>query len=162
MEVIMGIFTTINTYFLAIIFSAIPAVGFGMVFNVPKDTLKFCALGGAIAYISRLICLDIGFALELSTFFASTIVGIVTFYWSRKYIVPRPVYTIASIIPLLPGTYAFQTIINLISMNVHGVSIDLITLFIDNGLKTIIVLGAIGFGLALPALYYLRYNRAII
>jgi len=143
-------------YTLSAIFAAIPAVGFGMVFNVPKDTLKFCALGGAIAYISRLICLDIGLALELSTFFSATIVGIVTFYWSRRYIVPRPVYTIASIIPLLPGTYAFETIINLISMNVHGVSIDLITLFIHNGLKTIIVLGAIGFGLALPALYNLR------
>ena len=158
----MGLITISMTYILSAVFSAIPAVGFGMVFNVPKDTLKFCALGGAIAYISRMLLLDFGFALELATFFSSTIVGIVTLYWSRKYIVPRPVYTIASIIPLLPGTYAFETIINLISMNVHGVSIDLIILFIDNGLTTIIVLGAIGFGLALPSLYYIRYNRPII
>jgi uncharacterized membrane protein YjjB (DUF3815 family) len=162
MEVLMGIFTIFITYTLSIIFSAIPAVGFGMVFNVPKDTLKFCALGGAIAYMSRMLLIDFGLALELATFIAATIVGIVTLYWSRKYIVPRPVYTIASIIPLLPGTYAFETIINLISMNVHGVSVDLIILFIDNGLKTIIVLGAIGFGLALPSLYYIRYNRPII
>ncbi|MDC0933235.1 threonine/serine exporter family protein [Arcobacteraceae bacterium] len=162
MEVLMEIFTVTMTYVLSIIFSAIPAVGFGMVFNVPKDTLIFCAFGGAIAYISRMLLLDAGLALELSTFIAATIVGMVTLYWSRKYIVPRPVYTIASIIPLLPGTYAFETIINLISMNVHGVSIELITLFIDNGLKTIIVLGAIGFGLALPSLYYIRYNRPII
>lgn len=148
-------------YFLNAIFAAIPAVGFGMVFNVPKHTLIYCAFGGAIAYSSRALLMDFGMALELATFLASTIVGMVALRWSRKYIIPRPVYTIASIIPLLPGTYAFTAIINLISMNAHGVTSELITMFIDNSLKTIIVLGGIGFGLALPSLYYIRYNRPI-
>lgn len=149
-------------YILNAIFAAIPAVGFGMVFNVPKQTLIYCAFGGAIAYSSRAFLMDMNIPLELSTFLASTIVGFIALYWSRKYIVPRPVYTIASIIPLLPGTYAFTAIINLISMNAHGVTPELITMFIDNSLKTIIILGGIGFGLALPSLYYIRYNRPII
>lgn len=149
-------------YILNAIFSAIPAVGFGMVFNVPKDSLMKCAYGGAIAYCTREFFMDIGFALELATFFASSIVGMVALYWSRKYIVPRPVYTIASIIPLLPGNPAFSAIINLINMNAHGVTPELIAMFVDNSLKTIIVLGGIGFGLALPSLYYIRYNRPII
>lgn len=148
-------------YILNAIFSAIPAVGFAMVFNVPKHTLIYCAFGGAIAYTSRTFLMDLDLALELATFLASTLVGFVALYWSRKYIIPRPVYTIASIIPLLPGTYAFAAIINLISMNAHGVTPELITIFIDNSLKTIIVLGGIGFGLALPSLYYIRYNRPI-
>ncbi len=144
------------------IFAAIPAVGFGMVFNVPRSALIYCAIGGAMAYMSKLAFMLSGVSLELATFLASAIVGIVAVKWSREFIVPRPVYTIASIIPLLPGTFAFEAIINLISMNAHGVSPELITTFIDNGLKTIIVLGAIGFGLALPSLYYMRYNRSII
>lgn len=149
-------------YFLNAIFAAVPALGFGMVFNVPRKSLIFCAYGGAIAYTSRAILMDFGMALEMATFLASTIVGIVAYYWSRKYLVPRPVYTIASIIPLLPGTFAFTAIINLISMNAHGVTPELITMFIDNSLKTIIILGGIGFGLALPSLYFVRYNRPII
>ena len=148
-------------YILNAIFAAIPAVGFAMVFNVPKHTLIYCAYGGAIAYTSRAFLMDLNMPLELSTFLASTIVGVVALYWSRKYMIPRPTYTIASIIPLLPGTYAFAAIIDLISMNAHGVTIELITTFFDNSLKTIIVLGGIGFGLALPSLYYIRYNRAI-
>lgn len=148
-------------YLLNAIFASIPAVGFGMVFNVPKNTLIYCAFGGAIAYTSRTFLMDCDVPLELATFLASTVVGIVALRWSRKYIIPRPVYTIASIIPLLPGTYAFTAIINLISMNAHGVSPELITMFIDNSLKTIIVLGGIGFGLALPSLYYIRYKRSI-
>jgi len=149
-------------YLIYAIFAAIPAVGFGMVFNVPRDTLSKCAYGGAITYCSREFFMNLGFSIELATFFASTLVGMVALYWSRKFIVPRPVYTIASIIPLLPGTQAFSAIINLINMNVHGVSPELISMFIDNSLETIIILGGIGFGLALPSLYYIRYNRPII
>lgn len=149
-------------YLLNAIFSAIPAVGFAMVFNVPKKTLIYCAFGGAITYSSRYFLMDLNFSIELATFIASTIIGIVALYWSRKFTIPRPVYTIAAIIPLLPGTYAFTAIINLIEMNSHGVTPELITLFIDNFLKSIIILGSIGFGLALPSLYFMRYNRPII
>lgn len=143
------------------IFAAIPAVGFGMVFNVPKHTLIYCAYGGAIAYSSRAFLQGFDVPLELATFLASTIVGIIALKWSRKYHIPRPVYTIASIIPLLPGTFAFNAMINLIYMNAHEVTPDLISLFVENSLKTIIILGGIGFGLALPSLYYIRYNRPI-
>ncbi len=149
-------------YVLSAIFAAIPAIGFGMVFNVPKHTLVYCGIGGAITYTTRFVLLDFDISIELATFLASTVIGIVALYWSRKYIVPRPVYTIASIIPLLPGTYAFTAMINLIDMNAHGVTPELISMFIENSLKTITILGGIGFGLALPSLYYIRYNRPII
>ena len=50
------------------IFAAIPAVGFGMVFNVPKHTLIYCAFGGAIAYSSRAFLQGFDIPLELATF----------------------------------------------------------------------------------------------
>ncbi len=152
----------ISTYFFNAIFSAIPALGFAMVFNVPKHTLIYCALGGSIAFTSRYILIDLNISIELATFIASTIIGMITFYWSRKYKIPRPIYTVASIIPLLPGTYAFTAMIALIDMNSHAVSIELITLFVQNALKAISILSAIGLGLALPSLYFMRYNRPII
>ncbi|MGB0989586.1 hypothetical protein CRV03_11550 [Arcobacter sp. F155] len=150
------------TYILNAIFAAIPAVGFAMVFNVPRNALVYCAIGGAIGYTTRFVLMDLNIPIELATFLASTLVGVIALYWSRKYIVPRPVYTIASIIPLLPGTYAFTAIINLLQMNAQGVSPELITLFIDNGLKAVIILSGIGFGLAIPSLVFMRYNRPII
>ncbi len=149
-------------YCIKAIFAAIPAIGFGMVWNVPRHTLVYCGIGGAIAYITRMVLMEFNMSLELSTFIASTIVGIVALYWSRKYLIPRPVYTVAAIIPLLPGTFAFTAMISLIDMNSHGVSQELIALFMENGLKAMWILGAIGFGLALPSLYFIRYNRHII
>lgn len=144
------------------LFAAIPAIGFAMVFNVPRHTLIYCGLGGAIGYTVRALLMDINFSMELSTFIASTIVGIVALYWSRKFLIPRPVYTVASIIPLLPGTFAFTAMIALMDMNSHGVTQELIIQFMENGLKAIWILGAIGFGLALPSLYFMRYNRHVI
>ncbi|AXH08759.1 hypothetical protein CP960_05340 [Malaciobacter halophilus] len=153
---------TLIKYILDAIFAAIPAVGFAMLFNVPRFALKFCALGAAIAYTLRNIFLDLGIYIEISTFLATLIFGTLAVYWSRKYIVPRPIYTVAAIIPLIPGTYAFNTVITLVEMNSHGVTPEHIALFIEDGLKAISILGAISFGLALPSLYFIRYNRPII
>ncbi len=77
-------------------FAATASLGFGMVFNVPKHTLKYCAMGGAIVYSLRTIFLHLNFGIEISTFLASAVIGIIALYWSRKYKIPRPVYTVAS------------------------------------------------------------------
>ena len=143
-------------------FASVASVGFAMVFNVPKHTLVYCAIGGAITFIARSLFLHLGIGIEISTFLASTFIGIVALYWSRKYLIPRPVYTVASIIPMIPGTYAFTAMISLVDMNTHGVTEQLIGLFVFNGLKAISILGAISFGLALPSLYFMRLNRPVI
>ena len=143
-------------------FASVASVGFAMVFNVPKHTLVYCAVGGAITYIARSLLLHLGIGIEISTFLASTFIGIVALYWSRKYLIPRPVYTVASIIPMIPGTYAFTAMISLVDMNTHGVTEQLIGLFVFNGLKAVSILGAISFGLALPSLYFMRLNRPVI
>jgi len=144
------------------VFAAIASLGFAMVFNVPKHTLKYCAFGGAITYNFRTIFLELDFGIELATFLASAIIGVVALYWSRKYKVPRPVYTVASIIPILPGTYAFNAMVTLISINRFGAKPELVELFIHDGLKSISILFAITFGLVLPSLYFLRLNRPVI
>ena len=144
------------------IFASFASLGFGMVFNVPKYTLKYCALGGAIVYDLRTIFLSLDFGIEISTFFASAIIGIIALYCSRKYKIPRPVYTVASIIPILPGTYAFSAMISLIDINRYGINPELIEIFIHNGLKSVSILFAITFGLVLPSLYFLRLNRPVI
>jgi uncharacterized membrane protein YjjB (DUF3815 family) len=144
------------------IFASIASTGFAMLFNVPKHTLKFCALGGGITYIIRNVSIELGASIELSTFIASSCIGYITLKWSRKYLIPRPVYSVAAIIPMIPGTYAFTAMIGLVDMNSHGVTPELIELFIENFLRALAILGAITFGLALTSLYYMRLNRPVI
>lgn len=45
-------------------FAAIPAIGFGLVFNVPANALKYCALGGALGHGSRFLMMHFGVPIE--------------------------------------------------------------------------------------------------
>ena len=133
-----------------------------MVFNVPPHALIYCFFGGAISHTLKDTLMSIGFSIEFATFISACVIGIIALYYSRKNFIPRPVYTVASIIPLIPGTYAFTAIISLVDINTHGVDPILVNIFIENFLKSLAILGAISFGIAIPSLYFLRYNRPII
>ena len=75
---------------------------------------------------------------------------------------PRPVYTVASIIPMIPGKYAYEMMISLISMNEKGATEALLSSFIQNGLYALSILFAIAFGLVLPSMYYTKRKQPII
>ena len=124
--------------------SAIPAVGFAMLFNVPPRMLKYCAMGGALAHSLRTLLIHYGMPIEWATLAAATTVGFVCVYWSRRLLAPRPVFSVASIIPMI-----------------SGVTMELIQSAVENGLKAIFIVGALSFGLAIPSLVVYR-NRPII
>ncbi|MFA0520959.1 threonine/serine exporter family protein, partial [Vibrio sp. 10N.222.55.E8] len=62
-------------------FASIPAIGFALVFNVPKSALFYCALGGAIGHGSRYLMMHFGIPIEWATFFAATTVGMIGVHW---------------------------------------------------------------------------------
>lgn len=141
--------------------SAIPAVGFAMLFSVPPRFLKYCAVVGALAHSMRAVLMHYGLPIEWATLAASSFVSLVFVYLSRRLLAPRPVFTVACIIPMIPGKFAFNTIIAILSMNSAGVSEHLINAAIENGLKTLFILMALSFGLAIPPLIIYR-NRPIV
>lgn len=51
------------------LFAAIPAVGFALVFNVPQKALLYCALGGAIGHGMRFTLMHLGISIEWASFF---------------------------------------------------------------------------------------------
>lgn len=142
--------------------SAIPAIGFAMLFSVPPRFLVYCAVVGAIAHSLRTCLVHFaGMPLEWSTLVASGLVSLVCVYLSRRFLAPRPVFMVACIIPMIPGKLAFNTIIAVLTMNSDGVTPALIEAALESGLKTLFILVAICFGLAIPPLIIYR-NRPII
>lgn len=132
-------------------FSAIPAIGFAMVFNVPPRALPYCGIAGALAHSLRTLLIYFGVSIELATFAAAALVGVLGWYWSERKIIPVPVFTVAAIIPMIPGVYAFSTVIALVEINLEEqVSETLLYSAVQNGLKTLFLLGALSFGLAIP------------
>lgn len=137
-------------------FSALPAVGFAMLFHVPARLLGYCAIGGAIGHASRSLLMHYGVTIELATLCAATLIGMIAVYWSRRLLVPRPVFTVASIIPMIPGTFAFKTVIGIFNLHTQGYSEEIMANILQNGLTTLFVLLAISVGLAIPSVVFFR------
>ena len=142
-------------------FAWIPAVGFAMVFNVPKKMLIYCAVGGASVHSFRYLLMYLGMPIEWATLAASSCMGFLGLYWSRKRLIPRPVFTVASVIPMIPGSFAFTTVVGIVELNSGGFNMELMQLVIENGLRTLFIIGALSLGLALPSILIYR-GRPIV
>ncbi len=144
------------------IIAGVASIGFAILFNVPAKTLSLCAFTSFLGYMTHLVLLHFNLSPVAATFFASTVIGIVATIWSIKYSVPRPAYTVASILPMFPGKYAYLTIMALVEMTSKGISNELITSFMQNSLTVVSIIGAISLGLVLPSLYFIRHDRPVI
>ncbi|WED27010.1 threonine/serine exporter family protein [Vibrio sp. DW001] len=154
MEIIIGL---LNDMF----FASIPAVGFALVFNVPQKALKYCAVGGAIGHGSRYLMLQYGVPIEWATFFAATIVGMIGVYWSRKFLAHPKVFTVAALIPMVPGVFAFKAMIALVEINHLGYTPELVSVLMENFLKAMFIIAGLAIGLAMPGLLFYR-RRSVI
>lgn len=136
--------------------SAIPAVGFAMVFNVPHRALPWCALLGAIGHGSRMTIVTAGFNIEWSTFMASMLVGAIGIRWSRWYLAHPKVFTVAAVIPMFPGISAYTAMISAVKIGHLGYSEDLMILLLTNFLKATSIVAALSIGLSVPGLWIYR------
>ncbi|WP_413285271.1 threonine/serine exporter family protein [Vibrio sp. MA40-2] len=142
-------------------FASIPAVGFALVFNVPQKALKYCAIGGAIGHGSRYLMLQYGIPIEWATFFAATTVGMIGVYWSRKFLAHPKVFTVAALIPMVPGVFAYKAMIALVEINHLGYTPELVSVLMENFLKAMFIIAGLAIGLAMPGLLFYR-RRSVI
>lgn len=142
-------------------FAAIPAVGFAMVFNVPQKALKYCAIGGAIGHGCRYLMMHFGLPIEWATFFAATLVGLIGVHWSHRFLAHPKVFTVAALIPMVPGVFAYKAMIAMVEINHLGYSPELIATCMENFLKAMFIIAGLAVGLAVPGLLFYR-RRPIV
>ncbi|BBL87701.1 putative succinate exporter YjjB [Vibrio rotiferianus] len=142
-------------------FAAIPAVGFAMVFNVPQRALVYCAVGGAIGHGSRYLMMHFGLPIEWATFFAATLVGMIGVHWSHRFLAHPKVFTVAALIPMVPGVFAYKAMIAMVEINHLGYSPELIATCMENFLKAMFIIAGLAVGLAVPGLLFYR-RRPIV
>ena len=138
------------------VLSAIPAVGFAMVFNVPARALPWCALLGALGHGSRMVMMSIGLNIEWSTFMASMLIGCIGIQWSRWYLAHPKVFTVAAVIPMFPGISAYTAMISAVKISHFGYNEELMIALLSNFLKASSIVGALSIGLSIPGLWLYR------
>ena len=117
----------------------VASIAFGFQFNIKKKHMLSAALGGIL---SQLVCttLEINGASEIfSCFISSVAISIYSEMLAKRFHVPVNMYLVVSVIPLVPGSKIYNSMITLIDGNIDG--------FISQTAETFQIAGAIAMGI---------------
>lgn len=156
-----------NSYISYAAAAAISAMGFSMIFNIPRRLLWVVAIGGIIAVCTRNfvnlgpsnnnIGLDMGLAIgSLAGSALSSLIAVKAVHWVHA---PNHVISIPSVIPMVPGVLMYRALVGLIEMN--GVVGEL-TNAMKFGMGSAITIMCIALGVAIPnvfARHWVAKNR---
>jgi uncharacterized membrane protein YjjB (DUF3815 family) len=130
------------------------AVGFGILFNVPPKTLFAIWVGGAIAGLVKftVLSLSAGTSVIHSSFFAAFAAGAFSILIAHPRREPPLIFAIPSVIPLVPGVFAYKTMIGFIRLSESvGDNYSLIlSQTVHNGVITLFIIMSIAIGVAIP------------
>ena len=91
--------------------SFVAACAFAMLFNTPVRTVLAVGVLAVVANGLRLILIDLDMMLAPAAFFAAFVIGLVALAVDGRFNVPRMAMTVAPIVIMIPGIYAFEMIV---------------------------------------------------
>lgn len=144
--------------------SAIAALGFALLFNVPRRALPYCVLAGAVGHSTRLLFME-GFQQNIvpATLLAATVVGFMAKFCARRLQIPSMIFGVCGAIPMVPGVFAFQTMLGILQITWLPVDAAAETLVMAaiNAIKTGLLLGALAAGIVAPTLLFERQKPVV-
>jgi uncharacterized membrane protein YjjB (DUF3815 family) len=129
------------------------ALGFAILFNSPKRTLPAIYICGFVAGSVKYFILhpDIGGGITIASLLAASVIGFISIPISHKVHVPPIIMSIPAVIPLVPGSFAYRTMLGLIRFVNHSES-EVLTGTVHYGIMTLFVIMALSIGVTLPML----------
>ncbi len=142
--------------------AAVPAVGFGMVFHVPARVLGLCAAGGALGRGLRYLLVEgAGLPVAPSTLLAAAAVSLLGVAVAQRLRAHPKVFTVAAMIPMIPGVPLFTTLIGIAQIQRTGLTDELLATVVKHGLQATFIVAALAVGLAVPGLLFYRKRPVV-
>lgn len=159
----MNVTDLIHIILVDALWSSIAALGFAILFNVPRRLLIGCLLTGALGHASRTVFQFFGLSVELGTLAAATLVGFASQLLARRLKAPASIFGITGAIPMVPGVYAYRTMIGILSITsaTPETSSALLIEASTNAISTALLLSAIAIGIAAPPLLFQRRRPVV-
>jgi uncharacterized membrane protein YjjB (DUF3815 family) len=122
-----------------LITSLIATSAFGIIFNAPKSSLVKCGLIGMGGWAIYYILNDVYHNAVSATLAAAIFIGVVSLILARIYKTPVIIFSVAGMIPLVPGGIAYDAMRNFVE-NDYSLALQLAA-------KAFMISGSIAFGL---------------
>lgn len=149
-----------------LLWSAVAAVGFAVMFNVPPRLLPGCALAGGLGHAIRTLAMAWGVPLEGATLLAATAVGFLSEWLAKQFQSPRIVFSVPGVIPMVPGVLAYEAMLGvfelagLINLSNDPVANEMVSTAVY-AIKTGLVLIALALGIIAPNLLFRRQKPVV-
>lgn len=135
-----------------LITSFIASAGFGILFNVPKQSLAKCGFVGMIGWAIYISLVDIEVDVVLATLIATFFITIISQLFAKRFKMPIIVFSVSGIIPLVPGGLAYDAMRNFVE-NDYSLAVQLAA-------KAFMISGAIAFGLIFSEVFNQMIRRS--
>lgn len=138
--------------------SAIAALGFAMLFNVPRRMLIACAMAGAAGHAFRMLLMHFGMTIVPATLLGATLIGFIAEYSGRRWHAPPVIFAVAGAIPMVPGSFAYRAMLGAIRISTATADTGM-AILVDAGINFVttgLILAALGLGASMPQLLFRR------
>ena len=142
-------------------FATIAAIGFSVISNPPRRAILYAALLAAIGHSIRFTLMHFSIDLTTASFISSFCIGLLSIFMGKHIHCPATVLYIPALLPMIPGMYAYRTILSLIQFlqsTDDGMTIKYLLGIFKNGLTTLTVLFVLAVGATMPL--FIFYKRA--
>lgn len=119
--------------------SFIASAAFGILFNVPKNTLFQCGFVGMVGWLLYYWLVVSTVDSIIATLAAAFLIAIISQMFAKLYKTPIIIFSVSGIIPLVPGGLAYDAMRNFVS-NDYSMAVQLAA-------KAFMLSGAIAMGL---------------
>lgn len=135
------------------LFAGIASLGFAVISNPPRRTILFSVLLAAIGHSLRFTLMHYTLGITMSTFVAAFVIGLLSVLFAKMLHTPAEIFSFPSLLPMIPGIYAYETVLGLVRFMNTPDKADagyLIVEVFHNGLTTVFVMFAMVVGVSLP------------
>ncbi|MEP7143857.1 MAG: threonine/serine exporter family protein [Ferruginibacter sp.] len=128
------------------------AVGFAILFNVPPRTLFPIWISGATGGFLKFMLLQSAVGVVPASFVGALAVGISSIPIAHFRHAPPMIFAIPAVIPLIPGVFAYRTMLGLIKLtsNIGPDYSIILSETVNNGAKTLFIIMSLAMGVAVP------------
>lgn len=138
------------------LFAAIAAIGFSAISTPPRQAYLYCALIAAAGHSLRFLVMQnryFSLHIVIATTLAALLIGVLAVILSSKSRVPPETFLYPSLLPMIPGIYAYKTFGGLVMCMYQSTEGDFnhfFYLFASNGLTCFFILLGMAVGATLP------------
>ncbi|MCD7973137.1 MAG: threonine/serine exporter family protein [Candidatus Azobacteroides sp.] len=136
-------------------FAAVAGIGFGAISLPPKRAFKYIALLAAIGHAFRFTLINyMGVDIASASFCAAVTIGLGSLWLGAKIYTPMTVLYIPSLLPMIPGMYAYRSVFAMVMFLQHLSEPEMVEKYMReifvNGTVTISVIFTLAVGATIP------------